>query len=83
MTNEEEIVKNVIENSYINGIHQKQDKNIALTGFHQDFIMFVLENETNLVKVSLDDWFPRLEEMKKQYPDISRYVKWRNYLRIP
>lgn len=51
-----QIIKQVIEKAYIQGIHKKQNKDIAEMGFHPKFNMLVLKNN-KLVKVDLDQWF--------------------------
>jgi len=51
-----QIIKEVIEKAYIQGIHKKQNKDIAEMGFHPEFNMLVLKNN-KLVKVDLDQWF--------------------------
>ncbi|WP_273225350.1 hypothetical protein [Geosporobacter ferrireducens] len=38
---------------YIEGIHRKQDKNLALKGFHKEFEMIVLNNG-QIEKVDID-----------------------------
>jgi len=49
-------VKKVIEESYIQGIHKKQNKDMAELGFHPDFRMLVLR-DNELIKVDLEQWF--------------------------
>jgi hypothetical protein len=49
-------IKEVIEKAYIQGIHKKQNMDLARMGFHPDFTMFVLRNNT-LIKAELDQWF--------------------------
>jgi hypothetical protein len=49
---EEEAIKEVIEESYIKGIHGTQDEQTVKSGFHHDFAMLVLhDNETDRVDV--------------------------------
>ncbi|MDY7078063.1 MAG: nuclear transport factor 2 family protein, partial [Chloroflexota bacterium] len=61
--------KQVIERAYVQGIHRNQDKELAASGFHQDFAMLVLQDNA-LEKVSVDEWFPRIEVLKAQNPDM-------------
>ncbi|UCH56659.1 MAG: nuclear transport factor 2 family protein [Candidatus Bathyarchaeota archaeon] len=64
---EVEAIKKLIEKAYIEGIHRTQDRETVETGFHRDFRMLVLDND-ELQKVSLDEWFPRVEKMKADNP---------------
>ena len=43
---EKEAIKQVIEEAYIQGIHTTQDEKTVKSGFHQDFAMLVLQNNT-------------------------------------
>ena len=60
---EVEAVKRVIEEAYMDGIHRTQDRETVESGFHRDFRMLVLDDD-ELRKVSLDEWFDRIEGMK-------------------
>jgi len=62
-------IKKVLEKAYIEGIHTTQDEETIRSGFHPDFKMLVL-NDDHMMKVSIDDWLPRLEEMKKANPKM-------------
>ena len=66
---DKEAIKQVIERAYVQGIHRNQDKELAASGFHQDFAMLVLQDNA-LEKVSVDEWFPRIEVLKAQNPDM-------------
>jgi hypothetical protein len=66
---EVEAVKRVIEEAYMDGIHRTQDRETVESGFHRDFRMLVL-NDDELQKVSLDEWFRRIEGMKAENPEM-------------
>jgi hypothetical protein len=66
---EVEAVKRVIEEAYMDGIHRTQDRETVESGFHRDFRMLVL-NDDKLQKVSLDEWFRRIEGMKAENPEM-------------
>jgi hypothetical protein len=66
-----EAVKRVIEEAYMDGIHRTQDRETVESGFHRDFRMLVL-NDDELQKVSLDEWFDRIEGMKADNPEMWR-----------
>jgi len=68
---EVEAVKRVIEEAYMEGIHRTQDRETVEGGFHRDFRMLVLEDD-ELRKVSLDEWFDRIEGMKADNPEMWR-----------
>jgi hypothetical protein len=70
MSNETNNVKETIKKAYIEGIHRQQDKELALTGFHPDFIMFVLSQDNSVAKVSLDTWFQRILTAKDEDPKV-------------
>jgi len=65
----EEIIKKVIEEAYINGIHSTQDENRVKNGFHKDFNMLVLKGN-NIDKVDVDEWLKRIEKMKVDNPEL-------------
>ncbi|UCC33734.1 MAG: nuclear transport factor 2 family protein [Candidatus Bathyarchaeota archaeon] len=67
--NEAEAIKHVIEEAYIKGVHGDQDERRIRGGFHQDFTMFVLSNN-NIQKVRVEDWLGRIEQLKKENPEL-------------
>lgn len=64
-----EAIRGVIEKAYIQGIHRDQDEETVKSGFHQDFAMLVLQNDT-IDKVTVDEWLDRIETMKKENPEL-------------
>jgi hypothetical protein len=66
---EKEAIKQVIEKAYIQGIHGNQDEEAVKSGFHQDFAMLVLQDDT-IDKVSVDEWLDRIETMKAENPEL-------------
>jgi hypothetical protein len=62
-------IKQVLEKAYIEGIHITQDESTIRDGFHPDFKMLVL-NDDEMMHVSVDDWLPRLDEMKQANPEM-------------
>ena len=66
---ERDAIRHVIEEAYIRGIHETQDEGLVRSGFHPDFTMLVLQ-EDRLVKVGLDEWFVRIEDLKQQNPEL-------------
>lgn len=68
-SNYSKVIEEVVKESYIEGIHQKQDKNLALRGFHKDFEMIVLKNN-QIEKVDIDKWLDRIEIMKEKSPEL-------------
>jgi len=64
-----EAIRRVIEKAYIQGIHGGQDEEIVKSGFHQDFAMLVLQNDT-IDKVTVDEWLDRIETMKAENPEL-------------
>ena len=69
MMSEKDAIKQVVEKAYIEGIHTTQDEEAIRSGFHPDFNMLVLSDD-KMSKVSLEDWMPRLVEMKKANPEM-------------
>lgn len=67
--NDKEVIKKLIEEAYINGIHGNQDLNEIKAGFHQDFAMLVLNNN-KIDKVNVNEWLDRIVKMKKDNPDL-------------
>jgi hypothetical protein len=66
---EREAIKQVIEEAYIRGIHGDQDEETVKSGFHHDFAMLVLQDDT-IDKVNVDEWLDRIETMKAENPDL-------------
>ena len=66
---EHEAIKRVIEKAYIQGIHGNQDGKTVRSGFHQDFAMLVLQNNT-IDKFTVDEWLDRIETMKADSPEL-------------
>jgi hypothetical protein len=64
-----EAIRRVIEKAYIQGIHGDQDEETVKSGFHQDFAMLVLQNDT-IAKVTVDEWLDRIETMKAENPEL-------------
>jgi hypothetical protein len=62
-------IKEVIEEAYIEGIHKTQNMETIRSGFHPEFRMLVL-SDNKMIKISLDEWMPRIEEMKKANPQM-------------
>ena len=62
-------IKQVIEESYIQGLHEDQNRTLIDKGFHSVFEMLVLE-DTDVSKVNVDEWLPRIEAMKEANPDM-------------
>ena len=62
-------IKQVVEEAYIEGIHKTQNMKTIRSGFHPEFRMLVLSDD-KLNKVSLEEWMPRIEEMKKADPQM-------------
>jgi len=60
-------IKEVVEEAYIEGIHKTQNMETIRSGFHPDFRMLVL-SDNKMYKISLEEWMPRIEGMKKQKP---------------
>jgi hypothetical protein len=66
---ENEAIRRVIEKAYFQGIHGDQNEETVKSGFHQDFAMLVLQNDT-IDKVTVDEWLDRIETMKKENPEL-------------
>ena len=66
---DEKQIREIIEEAYIAGIHGSQEEATVKSGFHEDFAMLVLQDDT-LEKVDVDEWLRRLEHMKADNPDL-------------
>jgi hypothetical protein len=66
---EKEAIRRVIEKAYIRGVHGDQDEETVKNGFHQDFAMLVLQNDT-MTRVTVDEWLDRIETMKAENPEL-------------
>lgn len=75
---EKEAIKQVIEKAYIQGIHGNQDEEVVKSGFHQDFAMLVLQDDT-IHKVSVDEWLDRIETTKPENPELWNVETTHNF----
>ena len=66
---DKEAIRQVIEKAYIEGIHEKQDMETAKGGLHPAFAMLVRQDD-GVDKVTVDEWFPRIEGMKAANPEM-------------
>jgi hypothetical protein len=64
-----EAIRRVIEEAYIRGIHETQDEATVRSGFHPDFAMLVLQDNT-MLKVGLEEWLVRVEALKAGNPEL-------------
>ncbi len=78
LDSDKEAIKKVIEKAYINGIHGNQDLDKIKIGFHQDFTMFVL-NDNKIDKVNVSEWLDRIAKMKNENPDLWESKTSRNF----
>ena len=62
-------IKQVIEESYIQGIHEEQNRALIDKGFHSEFEMLVLDDKA-VSRVNVDEWMPRISAMKEANPDM-------------
>ena len=58
--NEKNAVQKVVEEAYVQGVHANPSAEAMRKGFHQDFIMFVLD-AGQVKKVTRDEWISRIE----------------------
>jgi hypothetical protein len=80
MDGKEEIaVKQVIEEAYVKGIHGNQDQKTVKSGFHKDFAMLVLKENT-IEKVAVDEWLNRVEKMKEENPELWNAKTTHNFV---
>ena len=80
MDGKEEIaVKEVIEEAYVKGIHENQDQKTVESGFHKDFAMLVL-NDNTIEKVAVDEWLNRVEKMKEENPELWNAKTTHNFV---
>ena len=66
---EKTTIKELIEESYIKGVHEEQDAKIVKSGFHKEFTMLVFKDDA-IEKVTVDQWFDRIEKMKRENPEL-------------
>lgn len=66
---EKDAVKAVVESAYLNGIHNKQNTQDALKGFHPDFVMFTYK-KGEMGKLGIKDWVEKIEK-KKVLPEYN------------
>ncbi len=76
---EKEAIKEVIEEGYIRGIHGNQDEETVRSGFHHDFAMLVLQDNT-IEKVTIEEWLDRIEGMKAHNPELWAAERTHDFL---
>ena len=54
------LIKELLVDSYVNGIYLDRDEQAVRNGFHPDFILHVLD-DGHLIQAPLDMWLGRLE----------------------
>lgn len=81
LTNEKENVKSIVEKAYIEGIHTTQNESAIRSGFHKDFAMLVYKDE-GIEKVTVKMWLKRIEQMKKDNPNLWKAKTHYNSMQI-
>jgi len=64
-----DLIREVIKEAYIEGVHTTQDAAVIRTGFHQEFLMLVL-NDNAVEKVTVDNWLERVQRLKAANPEL-------------
>jgi hypothetical protein len=62
-----EAIKKVINDSYVDGIHNRGSANVIRQGFHPDFEMLVFR-DNKLEKLPIESWIANVEKQKKENP---------------
>lgn len=62
-------IKQVIQTSYVDGVHTSQDIDKIRSGFHDEFRMMVLDGAA-VKPVRVEDWLARVEQLKADNPDV-------------
>jgi len=60
-------IKAVINDAYVEGVHQRQDLEAVRAGFDPEFRMMVLKDGA-VAPVMVDQWMDRVEQLKKDDP---------------
>lgn len=76
--NDKSAVRQVVDDAYIRGIHEEQDEAAVRAGFHPDFTMYV-RRQDRVETVTLDQWFPRVEKLKANDPELWNQPTIRHY----
>lgn len=76
---EKEAIKKVIEEAYIQGIHGNQNEKTVRSGFHHDFAMLVLQDNT-IERVTVEEWLDRIEGIKADNPELWAAQTTRDFL---
>lgn len=63
-------VKTVIKEAFLKGIHIDRDVEAVKKGFHPDFTMLVVKDET-IDKIPLSKWIEKVEKWKEKEPEIK------------
>ena len=62
-------IQRVIEEAYIRGIHETQDRTLIDRVFHPSFEMLVMAQQ-DVEMVDVPAWLPRIEAMKEANPEL-------------
>ncbi len=80
----EEAIKKVIQESYIEAIYNQGDTTAMRKGFHEQFDLLGLQEDQGLRVVTLKDWIELVTTKKKEgkYPPLKSNKVSVNFLRI-
>jgi hypothetical protein len=78
---ERSIIKTVIVDAYIKGIHVNRDPAAIRKGFHPEFNIIVLRND-KITKVPLAKWIEKIESLNKENSGASKIKTTHRFLFI-
>jgi hypothetical protein len=61
-------IKRVIEDAYVKGLHEHQDEAAVRGGFHDEFRMYVRQDD-GIVPVAVGEWLARVDELRADDPE--------------
>ena len=80
-TNDKELIKDVINKAYVDGIHNSGSIADVRMGFHPDFEMFIYRNGV-FSKLSIEDWISRIERGRERQSSEVEHRAVANYTSI-
>lgn len=78
---EAEAIKDVIDHSYINGIHNLAGREVIRQGFAEDFEMLIFR-ENMITKLPVENWISNVERQIEENPGPPDHLASAKYLDV-
>ena len=78
-----EEIRHVIEEAYVQGVHERQDEKLVRQGFDDAFRMFV-KTQNTVSRVGVSQWMVRVAELRAADPELwqRKTRAWQRFSRL-